>query len=234
MLKSVKMWTSRIASVLFVLLTLSSALAAQDKGIAFVSGPEFKLSDKAAAAGIDGTLTVLVKVDRAGNVKKVDILAGPIWPCDSTPSAAIKDVREAVKKNILASKFSPAIKNGKPVDAEAKLDFAIGVAYNEAVKGKQRGESRWVVDVASLGEKALRLPPPVNMGISGVVSVRVLIGESGNVISAGAVGGHPALRRSARMAACDSRFPPIIVDGKPIKVTGLITYEFSRGFTRVR
>lgn len=143
----------RLATVVFAVLAISVASVAQDRGIEFLSGPDFNLSDKAAAAGIDGTLTVSFKVDRSGNVKEVDILAGPIWPCDSSPGSVIKEVREAVKQNILASKFSPATKNGKPVDAGATLDFAIGVAYKEALKGKQGGKSRWVVDVTTLGRK---------------------------------------------------------------------------------
>ena len=228
------MRTRQLITVVCVVLILSVASVAQDRGIEFLAGPEFNLSEKAEAAGIDGTLTVSFEVDRTGNVKDVDILAGPIWPCDSSPGSVIKEVREAVKQNILASKFSPATKNGKPINAEATLDFAIGIAYKEALKGKQGGKSRWVVDVTTLGEKALKLPAPLNTGIPGVVTVRVLIGESGDVLSAGAIRGRLNLHAASRMAACEARFPPTIVDGKPIKVTGLITYEFTRSFVRVR
>ena len=66
------------------------------------------------------------------------------------------------------------------------------------------------------------------------MTVRVLIGESGDVLSAGAVSGRMLLHVPSRMAACEARFPPTIIDGKPIKVTGLITYEFTRSFVRVR
>ena len=233
MLNSIKM-SGRIITFIFVVLGTSTTLLAQDRGIEFVSGPEFRLSERAIAAGLDGTLTISFKVDRTGNVKNLDILAGPIWPCDSHPGSEIKEVREAVKKNILASKFSPATKGGKPVDGEAILDFAIGIAYQEAIKGKQNNKSRWVVDVASVGGKALRLPKPMYTGIPGVASVRVLIGESGEVISAGTVRGNPRLHASSRMAACEARFPPTVVDGKPVKVTGLITYEYSRWNVIVR
>ena len=234
MLNSFKM-SGRIITFIFVVFSTSIALLAQDRSIEFLSGPEFRLSDKAIAAGIDGTLTVSFKVDRTGNVKNVNILAGPIWPCDSYPGSAIKEVREAVKKNILASKFSTATKGGKPVDGEAILDFAIGIAYQEAIKGKTNAsKSRWVVDVATIGQTALRLPKPMYTGIPGVASVRVLIGENGEVISAGAVRGHPRLHASSRMAACEAKFPPAVVDGKPIKVTSLIHYEYTRWNVTVR
>lgn len=224
----------RIITTVSLMLSASAVLLAQDRGIEFLSGPEFRLPDNAVAAGIDGTLTVSFKVDRTGTVKSVNILAGPIWPCDSTPNSAIKEVREAVKKNILASKFSPALKDGKPVDSEATLDFAIGIAYREAIGGRRSNTSRWVVNVNTMGEKALRLPVPLAVGIPGTATVRVLIGETGKVIAAGSIGGNPRLYASSRLAACDARFPPTIVDGKPIKVTSLITYEYSRWTVRVK
>ena len=223
-----------IAAVTCVLIAMSITVVAQDRGIQYLSGPEFALSDKAMAAGIDGTLTVSFKVDRTGTVKGVSILAGPIWPCDSHPGSEIKAVREAVKQNILASKFSPATKNGKPVDAEATLDFAIGIAYREAVDGKPGAKTLWVVDAGTMGKKALRLSVPSSVGFAGTATVRVLIGESGDVIAAGAVRGMIRLHVPSRKAACDSRFPPTFVNGKAIKVTGVITYEYARGYVSVR
>ncbi|HVF29469.1 MAG TPA: energy transducer TonB [Pyrinomonadaceae bacterium] len=223
-----------IAAALF-LLVLTPVLVAQDRGIEFLSGPTFTLSDKAVAAGIDGTLTVSFEVDRSGNVKDVWVLAGPIWPCDSSPDGVIKEVRDAVKKNILASKFSPATKGGRPIDADATLDFAIGDAYKEAITGQSRSKSKWVVDVGNMTEqRATRLPRPSFTGYTGVAAVRVLIDERGNVISAGAVRGHPALHYTSRRAACEAAFPPTIVNGQAIKVTGLIHYDFARGTVRVR
>lgn len=226
--------SGHVITIMFIVLTAPQALLAQDRGIEFLSGPEFKLSARAIAAGIDGTLTVYFKVDRTGNVRNLSILAGPIWPCDSRPGSVIKEVREAVRQNILASKFSPAIEKGKPVDADATLDFAIGIAYQEAIKGKSNPKSRWVVDVNTLGQTALRLPKPMYTGFPGVATVRVLISESGEVISAGTVRGHPRLHATSRMAACEAQFPPTLVEGKPIKVTGLITYEYTRWSVTVR
>jgi outer membrane biosynthesis protein TonB len=234
MLHSMKMRSGQIITLLAVVVGLSIGISGQDRGIQFLSGPEFKLSKSAVAAGIDGTLTVFVKVDVTGNVKDVSIFAGPIWPCGSSPAEELKDVREAVKQNILASKFSPATKDGKPVDANATLDFAIGDAYREALKGQTTSKSRWVVDIGMLQERATRLPRPLYTGVQGTATVRVLIGETGDVISAGTVRGNRALHATSRRAACDARFPPTIVDGKAIKVTGLITYEYTRGYVRTR
>jgi TonB family protein len=83
-----------------------------------------------------------------------------------------------------------------------------------------------------LNGKAISLPKPAYPPIakaaraSGAVTVQVTIDESGNVIAARAVGGHPLLQQSAVQAARQARFSPTKVDGQPVKVTGVITYNF--------
>ena len=83
-----------------------------------------------------------------------------------------------------------------------------------------------------LNGKATSLPKPsypaaakaVRAG--GAVSVQVLISESGSVISASAVSGHPLLRAAAEGAARGARFSPTLLSGQPVKVSGVITYNF--------
>ncbi len=83
-----------------------------------------------------------------------------------------------------------------------------------------------------LNGKAVSLPKPVYPPIaraaraSGTVTVQVTVDESGKVISARAVGGHPLLQQSAVQAAYGARFSPTQLSGQPVKVTGLITYNF--------
>ncbi len=60
----------------------------------------------------------------------------------------------------------------------------------------------------------------------GQVAVQVLIDISGNVQSAAAVSGHPLLRRASEIAACGSRFTPTLLEGQPVKVSGIINYNF--------
>ena len=64
------------------------------------------------------------------------------------------------------------------------------------------------------------------MGVSGAVNVQVLIDENGNVVSATAVSGHPLLRNGAVNAARQSRFTPTFLSKQPVKVTGVIVYQF--------
>lgn len=70
--------------------------------------------------------------------------------------------------------------------------------------------------------------PPAARAVqaSGAVNVQVTIDERGNVISASAVSGHPLLRASAVNAARASKFSPTMLSGQPVKVTGVIVYNF--------
>jgi protein TonB len=61
---------------------------------------------------------------------------------------------------------------------------------------------------------------------SGTVVVQVLIDEDGKVMQAHAVSGHPLLRKAAEEAARNARFSPTQLSGQPVKVTGVITYNF--------
>jgi TonB family protein len=61
------------------------------------------------------------------------------------------------------------------------------------------------------------------------VTVQVTVDETGKVISATAVSGHPLLRAAAVDAARRARFTPTLLTGVPVKVTGMIIYNFNRG-----
>lgn len=83
-----------------------------------------------------------------------------------------------------------------------------------------------------LNGKAIRLPKPAYpaaaraVNAEGAVSVQVLIDENGSVVSADAVSGHPLLRAAAVEAARSATFSPTLLAGNPVKVSGIITYNF--------
>ncbi|HEU4765763.1 MAG TPA: energy transducer TonB [Pyrinomonadaceae bacterium] len=90
-----------------------------------------------------------------------------------------------------------------------------------------------VIDADVEAGRALELPKPRypelarKAHVSGQVTVQLLIHEDGTVMSAVAVSGHPLLYGVSVEAARQSRFSPTKVDGQPVKVTGVITYNFS-------
>ena len=83
-----------------------------------------------------------------------------------------------------------------------------------------------------LTSKAVALPQPAypmmakQMRIQGLVSVQILVDEQGKVISAQVVSGSPALSTAAKDAATRARFTPTMLNGQPVKVQGIINYNF--------
>jgi TonB family protein len=83
-----------------------------------------------------------------------------------------------------------------------------------------------------LNARALSMPAPKypaeakRSGESGQVQVKVLVDETGKVISAEAVFGPESLRAAAVEAAKQARFAPTKNKGVPVKVSGILFYEF--------
>jgi TonB family protein len=83
-----------------------------------------------------------------------------------------------------------------------------------------------------LNGKATSLPQPVFPAIaraahaSGEVMVQVTLDETGNVIAAKAVSGHPLLQAAAVTAARQATFSPTRLNGEPVKVAGVLVYNF--------
>lgn len=90
------------------------------------------------------------------------------------------------------------------------------------------------VSIGVANGRAIDLPKPayppaaISVGAAGVVNVQVLIDETGTVVSAKALSGHIMLRRVAEQAAWKARFTPTKLSNVPVKVTGVIVYNFTR------
>lgn len=103
----------------------------------------------------------------------------------------------------------------------------------ERKEGEARGEGgKRLVEGGVLNGHAVSKPPPgyppaaKEQRVSGTVLVQVLVDESGRVIKAEAVCGHPLLAKEAVGAALKARFTPTLLSGMPVKVAGIITYNF--------
>lgn len=62
--------------------------------------------------------------------------------------------------------------------------------------------------------------------VQGAVAVEILINEQGRVVSARATSGHALLRAAAQASAYQATFSPTSISGHPVKVAGVITYNF--------
>jgi protein TonB len=118
---------------------------------------------------------------------------------------------------------------GTVVSAPARVNIADEPPPPDAPKPTP---PRAPVSGGVLNGKAISLPkppyPPIAKAAhaSGTVTVQVLIDENGNVVSAKAVSGHPLLQAVAVGAARQAKFSPTKLSGQPVKVTGVIQYNF--------
>ncbi|MFN2511032.1 MAG: tetratricopeptide repeat protein [Pyrinomonadaceae bacterium] len=62
--------------------------------------------------------------------------------------------------------------------------------------------------------------------VSGKVEVKVTIDETGKVIRACGISGHALLIRQSEIAGYQAKFTPTLLSGMPVKVTGIITYNY--------
>lgn len=123
------------------------------------------------------------------------------------------------------------------------LCFAFYCSNTEAQTRKQRKTSKSrakktvekipkTISAGVVNGKAINLivpeyPKSARMtNVYGSVNVQVLINETGMVISAEAVSGHPLLRASSIKAALESTFQPMTLSGEPVRVSGIIIYNF--------
>lgn len=91
-------------------------------------------------------------------------------------------------------------------------------------------QKRGPVSGGVLNGKAIYLPmPEMPAGeVSGVVLVAVLVDEQGTVVDARAVSGPAHLQPAAVAAARLARFSPTLLMGEPVRVTGTLSYSFTR------
>jgi TonB family protein len=93
-------------------------------------------------------------------------------------------------------------------------------------------ERRRVIRGGILQGKAISKPQPAYppdakaARVSGTVAVEIIVDESGRVESARAVSGPGLLQEAAVEAALSARFSPTLLSGQPVKVSGVITYNF--------
>lgn len=171
--------------------------------------PEYPQSAK--DVGDEGTVNVQVIIDEEGNIISAAAGSGP------------KSLHKVSEDAALASKFSPTKLEGKPVRVSGVIVYRF-VA--------ETGNSKKLINAGIINGKALKLPKPKypadakQVHAQGPVSIQVIINEKGEVISATAISGHEMLRKISEEAALNAKFSPTYLKGKPVKIQGVIVYNF--------
>lgn len=215
----------------FALFMLVGATHAQDAEPTLISAPAFSISAEDEAAGIDGTIKVAADINAAGEVVNTLVYVGPALPCGADLDRRARNVMSDAEKAVLKFKFKPAMKDGKPVESRAGVSITVGRASKKKeILADPKAPKQITGGV--LNGKALSLPKPrfppeaKAAGASGMVSVQILINEEGKVLTAQAVNGSPYFHAVSRDAACAAKFAPTRLAGNPVKVFGVITYNF--------
>jgi len=133
--------------------------------------------------------------------------------------------------------FKPTLLDGKPVRQAGTLTFVFMPPPPQASvppTAEPGAETSRKISVSGgvLQGKAIRKVQPPYPPIAkaaraqGAVQVQITISETGEVIEANAINGHPLLRDAALQAARQWLFQPTELGGAPVKVQGILTFNF--------
>jgi len=119
---------------------------------------------------------------------------------------------------LMTDEFFASFKlTGRPVNKALAVDE----------KGKARAVKKGVISGSALKMVDAAYPEEAQAaGVSGKVQVQVTISEEGRVIEAIAISGPELLREAAVQAARAWVFKPTKLDGVPVKVQGILTFNF--------
>ena len=232
----------KICILLLLTLICSVVSYGQDTPRKIVSTPTFQAPQEAIDSGLGGRVNVQVEVDKAGTVTSVKQVAGPDWVCPNPKRPDALAIQATARTLSMQVKFTPESKAStewigitfpsskkdetKPDPKEEENNPGNGVTVQ-----RKRSVPR-IINGGVLNGRAKRLakppyPPEARAArVSGIASIKVQIDEDGSIFSAEPIAGHQLLLSAARQAACLSEFSPTRLQGQPVKVTGLITYNF--------
>ena len=175
-------------------------------------------------------------------VSKTQTPANNTTAAQPKPSPA-EAAKPAPARNAAAPLLVASLDRGMPTSAPAPTASSANASFGEGPAVKADGDAPAAPPVRGmplkpisggvLNGKAVNLPAPSypelarRAGASGVVEVEVVIDVTGKVISAKATSGPAVLRQAAEMAAKLARFGPTLLSGQPMRVSGVISYNFT-------
>ncbi|HEU4508991.1 MAG TPA: energy transducer TonB, partial [Pyrinomonadaceae bacterium] len=120
--------------------------------------------------------------------------------------------------------------NQQPGTAEVKPDPNAPNPGNNPQQPNADRQKKGPINGGMLNGRAIYLPvPEVPPGdASGVVVVAILIDEQGSVVEARAISGPQPLHAAAVNAARLARFTPTMLMGEPVRVSGTLSYNFTK------
>ena len=197
--------------------------------VAPVPVPQQQKQETAKPEKIEINKNVDVRKELIATVDRADLVPKEI-------SAKASDV-PPVRKNVVTmlgsgntnavAPLAPGTGTGQIISAPTKVEIK-----DEPPPPPPKPTPHAPISGGVLNGRALHLVQPPYPAIarsahaSGQVVVQVLIDENGNVVAAHATSGHPLLTAAAVNAARSSKFSPTKLSGQPVKVNGVIIYNF--------
>ena len=225
-----------ITGILVLTGILDAAVYAQETDPVLTSSAKYSMPESALNAEIGGTVVMGISVDATGKPARALLISGPMWPCGADPAKALEDLSATLTETMMSLRFTPGTTDGKPDEKAIALTLQLKNPKLALVPGPvdpATGKPRPTrISGGVLNGKATELPKPAYPAEartnrdSGAVSIEVLIDEDGKVVRAGAVSGAPTLQYAARDAACRAKFSATTLSGNPVKVSGVMTYNF--------
>jgi len=206
--------------------TIAKLTLIKEKTLAGNAGREYKLT----IGDLNGTAQVFATRKRFYSVvyldtKKDDAIEDQFLSSFTLPEKTANPPAEAAVNTTEATNPTG---EGQPAKPNSETDSTdSNRAPNEANK-------RAPVSAGVLNGKAINLPKPDYpadaraAGIEGVVVVQVTIDEQGNVIEARPMSGPKQLQAVSVLAAQQAKFSPTLLSGEPVKVTGILIFNFGR------
>lgn len=151
-------------------------------------------------------------------------------PVEGTTYVLDQKQRVARRSRLVAARVATGGTGGTMVRMTGPVPVSEGVP-SVAVAGappQQIRVSGGVLQGSAIRRVQPEYPPIAKAAnASGAVQVQVTISEKGDVIDASVVNGHPLLRDAALTAARQWQFKPTELQGNPVKVQGVLTFNFT-------
>ena len=187
------------------------------------------------------TIQVFVRVSATGQAFDAVAFIGKL--CNGDPSPVDEQLQNVLLDAARQTAFYPAHNEGQPIGGAYILKFKIptneklGPAKPAKTDGKPppapapesstAGPHGGVVNGHAISLPKPKYPPLAHvLHVAGPVSVQVIIDEQGDIVAAYPVTGHPLLFEATADAACQAKFSPTLLSGHPVKVSGVVTYNF--------
>lgn len=215
------------------------AVAAYEAGDADLIGAEKKyllaleLREKISGKNAMGTFGTLSQLGRIYQIQDLHEKAYAMLLRALEVKAANNETIDASTQELYDITSCSLTKLGRGEEVQ-KLRERFFKKYDEMVEKAPLGKQSNSIEGGVLNGKARMLAKPTYpsearaAGASGTVIVQALIDESGKIVFACAISGPKELYRASEMSAYQSKFSPTILSGRPVRVTGVITYNYVR------